>query len=1206
MPDSFDLLVWADTSVLEAGVDSVILSETGNLRPPGWADRVKVFQEESEVLPDAILFLLGERPSASARAMFFKMFRLGVPVGALVSATDHSSEPVFSKLKEWERLWLWQTRGDLIALLQNTVEQWICSINRDLDSYPSGEELIQSWNGVAGESVDMESLLRAFSILRNRGFVCLSGSMGAGKTTLARLLLMEAADEGLVPMEHIDSNVSAFKIERLLRGPDDCILLFDIDSIRRQTEIHPLHLFHSVLTVILRATDSRRRVVLTSSDPRMAGLFSLFGDAHVILPAPEENRQWRIEEGEKALSAFKNLDLFSKAELVLLSLFEPIVSETLFRSSLFEIWSRLHFLLRETFPRTETLEEMYSKTRASRGVTPFRRLSVDGVIHLCSGDTLLLSAVDRGLADLSGGGSPLIRVVMETLLNSSVPEQRRAGYSIAHMYRHLSSSEKSRLLFTASKETIEENVTDFFAMLLSDREAFDRASEGLCRHILDSGQVELRRALALALGNPWLRKDHYFRDLVEAAAADEDELVRGNLLQSIDMWGVAGDPGGFVETFLLDRSPVVRRVLLFLLGRRFPRLSEGEMAIVNDALSVGSNDDELTELVRGLMNRQMGEFDQESCDLLWLLMHRLPEGGRGIVAFTVGARIRFFDPEIRNALFTDIGKNDIHTVAQCMLMSYEDLSTEEKSILWHLIAEHMPVSNEMAAMVLPYVRILEEDEQRTLLKLALTGEGFGGRESLSQLLAGGREDVAWITLDVVNSLLNKGSVEERLRLPWFLLWNRDSLGEPAWNMLGMLAADDDASVRKAMAFGIRRLGLSGEKELKFLNRLSGDSERSVRAAAGEALAELAESEELFAGQVAEMCSDSDPFVRMSILRGANCAEKPDIQAKTRFFVSFLDDSDSSVRLQAVNSISELQSIPEVPKLAEKLASLLSDRSEEVRDAVVTLVTGHPSVTTSRTLREKLPDLYLGRHSGGDSLAVELNTARQLQMGLLPEAPPEFDGYDIGVYYSSAREVGGDYYDFFNLPGRNLGLAVADVSGKGIPAALTMAGMKGTLGASVQSIFDITKIVSQVNNELTMKGEASSLVGMFYGVLDTRNGLLTFCNAGHNPPLLIRRDGSVEELETGGILMGVMENAPYSMGTRQIHSGDVLVMYTDGITETMDENDVEYGVSGLTDTVLRHRDLGADQIVDRILKAVKRHGGSAAQADDRTLVVVKHR
>ena len=228
------------------------------------------------------------------------------------------------------------------------------------------------------------------------------------------------------------------------------------------------------------------------------------------------------------------------------------------------------------------------------------------------------------------------------------------------------------------------------------------------------------------------------------------------------------------------------------------------------------------------------------------------------------------------------------------------------------------------------------------------------------------------------------------------------------------------------------------------------------------------------------------------------------------------------------------------------------------------------------------------------------------MGLLPAEAPKYENYTIAVHYSPAKEVGGDYYDFFSLPDGNLGMAVADVSGKGIPAALTMAGMKGILGASVRSLFDISQIMKRVNSELTVEGTVTGLVGLFYSVLDTRNGTLTYCNAGHNPPLLVSRTGDVRSLEEGGLLMGVMKHADYEHGTVQMHPGDVLVMYTDGITETMDENDVEFDVAGLTEAVLEYRDLNAEQIVSRILKAMNAHGQGLTQADDRTLVVVKHR
>ncbi|MCK5786513.1 MAG: SpoIIE family protein phosphatase [Candidatus Sabulitectum sp.] len=1204
MAHSLELLVWADVHTLPTGDCSVLFSETGKLRVPGWADRLRLVEDSDTTKPDAALLFIGTKPSALARSRFFSLLRAGIPVGAVVSGEPSFSEPVFAKLKEWERCWVFFDQGNLISTIHNPVQEWVLTISRGMTSYSTGEDLIRSWSHVAGESIDGDSLVAASGILRDRGFVCLSGPPGAGKTTLARLLLMEAADEGLVPIELIDHDVNSDLIEMKLRGPEDCALLFDIDSIRRMTMVHPLHLFHAVFTIILRATDSRRRVVLTSSDPRISGLFSLFGDAHVVLPSPETNRQWRVEQGERSLETFRDLDLLEKVELVLLSLFEPVVSEIIFKSSLKEIWSRLYFLLRESFPSSETLDEMYADTRAHKGLPPFRRVMINGEMHLCSGDTLILDAVDKGMAELSGAGSPLIRVVIETLLNGGNPEQRRAGYNIAHMYRYLSSSEKSRLLFTVSRDTMVDGLADFFALLLADKEAFDRAAEGLCRHILEAGSISSRRTLARSLGNTWLRKDHYFRDLVETALNDPDESVRAALLLSIDMWGVSGDPGDFVKRLIEDPSPRVLRVTLFYLGRKFPRLNKREMEVVNSALDRGDTT-ELMSLIRGLMNRQLGEFEEESCDLLWVLMQRLPDEGRGLVAFNIGARIRFFGSTIRDALFSNISENDISTVAQCMLMNYEDLTTGERTVLWKLISENMPGSSAMAEMVLPYIMILQEAEQFELVRIALSSERYGAREALSQLLAGGRSDVAGITVDVIKWLMEKGSVEERARLSWFILWNRPSIADHADQLLTELSLDPEPSVRKTTVSSIGRLGMMTTWDIGLLTKLTEDRERSVRAVAGEALAEFSTPGEINE-KVIVLAADRDPTVRSAVLRGVSNSPFLSSADKAGFYLRALDDHDGAVRLQAVGAIEDLSNLGSIPGLVERITVLLSDRSESVRNAVAHLVTNHPSIATSRELREKLPDLYLGRLTGGDSLAEELNTARRIQMGLLPAEAPSYENYSIAVYYSPAKEVGGDYYDFFKLPDGNLGMAVADVAGKGIPAALTMAGMKGTLGASVRNLFDIDQIMERVNSELTLGEEITGLVGLFYSVLNTRDGLLTYCNAGHNPPLLISRTGKIRSLEEGGILMGVERNAKYSHGTVQIHSGDVLVLYTDGITETMDSNEIEFDVKGLTESILEYRDLNSEQIVNRVLKAMNAHGEGLAQADDRTLVVLKHR
>jgi sigma-B regulation protein RsbU (phosphoserine phosphatase) len=274
--------------------------------------------------------------------------------------------------------------------------------------------------------------------------------------------------------------------------------------------------------------------------------------------------------------------------------------------------------------------------------------------------------------------------------------------------------------------------------------------------------------------------------------------------------------------------------------------------------------------------------------------------------------------------------------------------------------------------------------------------------------------------------------------------------------------------------------------------------------------------------------------------------------------------------------------------------------------VIRLVTETPGLLASDVIRKRVPDILLDRLSTGHAISEELNMARKIQLDLLPDRPPTPERCDIEIFYRPAREVGGDYFDFFNLPDRNLGLAVADVAGKGIPAALTMAGLKGNLEAYVQSIYSISEIMQKVN-ESSVLGEGDPIMtGLFYGVLDTDSGKLTYVNAGHNPPLLLKRDGAMRWLDRGGLILGLSAQVKYEHESVGMDSGDVLVLYTDGLTEAMDSDGREFGTERLKNVVGENRDLSAHQISSVILEAVNSHSADSPQSDDQTLVVLKYR
>ncbi len=238
------------------------------------------------------------------------------------------------------------------------------------------------------------------------------------------------------------------------------------------------------------------------------------------------------------------------------------------------------------------------------------------------------------------------------------------------------------------------------------------------------------------------------------------------------------------------------------------------------------------------------------------------------------------------------------------------------------------------------------------------------------------------------------------------------------------------------------------------------------------------------------------------------------------------------------------------------------------------------------------------------LEKELAIAHEIQASFLPTEAPQFPGLELAGAAQSHREVGGDYYDFIPVGENRLGLAIADVSGKGIPAALIMAGFRMSLLAEVRNEFAIRAVMRKVNSLLYESTERGRFVTCFYGVLDVKNRALNFSNAGHNPPLLRRQDGTIEYLYEGGVALGVLPDAEYEDRPVVLRPEDVLVLYTDGVTEAVSPEGEQFGQTRLEGLLARLADRPAASIVDGIVAAITEWCASAGMTDDLTLMVVK--
>ena len=249
------------------------------------------------------------------------------------------------------------------------------------------------------------------------------------------------------------------------------------------------------------------------------------------------------------------------------------------------------------------------------------------------------------------------------------------------------------------------------------------------------------------------------------------------------------------------------------------------------------------------------------------------------------------------------------------------------------------------------------------------------------------------------------------------------------------------------------------------------------------------------------------------------------------------------------------------------------------------------------------------HTQLESLKKDLTTARDIQQYILPQVFPPFpedtDKVDIYASMEAAKDIGGDFYDFFRIDDDRIALVIADVCGKGIPAALFMAVSRTMIRSKGTQCDSTGECLTESNRLLASYSVDCMFLTVFYAIYNVKTGLVTYSNAGHNPPHLLRADGTVEELpRPKNTIVGAFDGIEYKEDTLQLEHGDTLVMFTDGVTEAMNPAEKEFGTERLDNILSGLSDKGSQQIVEAVKAGVKDFTDGAEQSDDITMLVVK--
>ncbi len=319
----------------------------------------------------------------------------------------------------------------------------------------------------------------------------------------------------------------------------------------------------------------------------------------------------------------------------------------------------------------------------------------------------------------------------------------------------------------------------------------------------------------------------------------------------------------------------------------------------------------------------------------------------------------------------------------------------------------------------------------------------------------------------------------------------------------------------------------------------------------------------------------------------------------------VNDFENDARIRFIEKRADLKSILAVPLLLKNkligVVTLFNKKDESLfsdEDQRLLSIIAAQSAQVIENARLALREQTLIR------VQEEMKLANRIQNDLMPKEIPQFKGYQLAGRSIPAKEIGGDYFDFVKMEDGSVAFCIADVSGKGLPAALLMANLQATLRGQAFLKASPTNCISFANNLLYTNTDSSKYATLFYGILNTKENIIKYCNAGHNPPFLFNNKSWSKRLDIGGVVVGMLPNFPFQEGNINMNKNDLLILYSDGVTEAMNAREEEFGEEKMLNIIRTYLKSSSDEIMQKILDEVKEHSKGVEQSDDITIMVIK--